>query len=77
MRACTPLGVCAAEDLRVDTHGSDVIQPVFDLLQTAYRHVGVVPTLLERDFNFPPLPQLLGEVDTIRSIQRQSRTEHG
>ncbi len=66
-----------AEDLRVDTHGSDVIQPVFDLLQTAYRHVGVVPTLLERDFNFPSLPQLLGEVDTIRSIQRQSRTEHG
>jgi uncharacterized protein (UPF0276 family) len=31
-----------------------VIDPVWQLLAAAYRHVGVVPTLLERDFNFPP-----------------------
>jgi uncharacterized protein (UPF0276 family) len=29
----------------------------------------VRPTLLERDFNFPPLPVLLAEVDTIRATQ--------
>jgi len=59
-----------ADDLIVDTHGADVIDPVWSLLETAYRHFGVFPTLLERDFNFPPVDALLGEVDGIR--QRQS-----
>lgn len=59
-----------AEDLRVDTHGSDVIDPVWSLLNTAYAQFGVMPTLLERDFNIPPLPELLGEVDRILSIQK-------
>jgi uncharacterized protein (UPF0276 family) len=58
-----------AEDLIVDTHGADVIDPVWSLLDTAYRHFGVFPTLLERDFNFPPVERLLGEVDTIRRLQ--------
>lgn len=58
-----------AEDLRVDTHGSDVCDPVWQLLVTAYRHFGVVPTLLERDFNIPPVPLLLKEVSHIRRLQ--------
>lgn len=58
-----------AEDLRVDTHGANVIDPVWDLLDKAYDYFGVFPTLLERDFNIPPMPELLGEVDTIRAIQ--------
>jgi len=58
-----------AGDLRIDTHGADVVDPVWGLLETAYRHFGVFPTLLERDFNIPPLVQLLGEVDTIRRSQ--------
>ena len=60
-----------APDLRVDTHGSDVVDPVWDLLDTAYQHFGVVPTLLERDFNIPPLPVLLQEVDRIVDYQRK------
>ena len=28
------------------------------------------PTLLERDFNIPPLAELLGEVERIRVLQR-------
>jgi uncharacterized protein (UPF0276 family) len=60
-----------AEDLRVDTHGAAVIDPVWDLLDYAYTRFGVFPTLLERDFNIPPLPQLLGEVDTIAAYQRK------
>ncbi len=59
-----------AEDLRIDTHGADVIDPVWRLLAQAYRRFGVFPTLLERDFNFPPLPRLLGEVAQIASMQR-------
>lgn len=62
-----------AEDLRVDTHGADVIDPVWSLLDTAYAEFGVLPTLLERDFNIPPLPELLTEVDTIRELQRKHR----
>ncbi|GMQ96398.1 MAG: DUF692 domain-containing protein [Gammaproteobacteria bacterium] len=58
-----------AEDLRVDTHGSDVCDPVWDLMKTAYTHFGVFPTLLERDFNIPPLDELLTEVDTIKELQ--------
>jgi hypothetical protein len=64
-----------AEDLRVDTHGTDVCDPVWDLLAAAYRHCGVKPTVLERDFNIPPLDVLMREVDTIRRIQSAALTE--
>ena len=60
-----------AEDLIVDTHGADVIDPVWELLDKAYKHFGVVPTLLERDFNIPPIPELLTEVDRIAALQAQ------
>jgi hypothetical protein len=48
---------------------------VWDLLDKAYHHVGVVPTLLERDFNVPPLPELLTEVDRIVGVQAKHRPE--
>lgn len=63
-----------AEDLRVDTHGADVIDPVWQLLDVAYEHFGVFPTLLERDFNIPPLDILLKEVETIRHYQIKHET---
>jgi hypothetical protein len=44
-----------APDLKVDTHGAPVIDPVW--------------SLLERDFNFPPLAELVGELDRIRAAQ--------
>jgi len=62
-----------AEDLRVDTHGSDVCDPVWDLLADAYRHCGVKPTVLERDFNIPPLDVLMREVAMIRRLQSAAR----
>ena len=58
-----------ADDLKVDTHGAAVIDPVWSLLETAYEHFGVVPTLLERDFNIPPLPELLAEVSHVGKLQ--------
>jgi uncharacterized protein (UPF0276 family) len=60
-----------AEDLKVDTHGADVIDPVWTLLGEAYRRLGPLPTLLERDFNLPPLADLLDEVAQIRALQAQ------
>jgi len=58
-----------ADDLKVDTHGADIIDPVWQLLQTTYQHHGVMPTLLERDFNIPSLDSLISEVDQIRHYQ--------
>lgn len=58
-----------AEDLIVDTHGADVIDPVWGILETAYERIGVFPTLLERDFNIPPLTSVLGEVARIGELQ--------
>jgi len=63
-----------ATDLLVDTHGADVIEPVWVLLEQAYQCYGVIPTLLERDFNIPPLAELLVEVDRILSIQNKWQT---
>lgn len=58
-----------AEDLRVDTHGAAVIQPVWDILAKAYALFGVRPTLLERDFNIPPVPELMAELALIKKHQ--------
>jgi uncharacterized protein (UPF0276 family) len=56
-------------DLKVDTHGAPVKADVWSLLASAYRRFGVRPTLLERDFNFPPLQELLAETGRIRMMQ--------
>jgi len=56
-------------DLLVDTHGADVIDPVWELLAVAYDHCGVRPTVLERDFNIPPIDVLMSEIDVIRALQ--------
>jgi uncharacterized protein (UPF0276 family) len=58
-----------AHDLIIDTHGSPVIDPVWKLLDYTYAKFGTLPTLLERDFNIPPLPELLPEVARIRRLQ--------
>ncbi|MDG1133842.1 MAG: DUF692 domain-containing protein [Pseudomonadales bacterium] len=63
-----------AEDLLVDTHGADIIDPVWSLLEQAYDHFGVFPTLLERDFNIPTVTDLISEVDQISAIQEKFAT---
>ncbi|MBE9568707.1 MAG: DUF692 domain-containing protein [Proteobacteria bacterium] len=60
-----------ADDLIVDTHGADVIDPVWAILDKAYEHFGVFPTLLERDFNIPAVPELLEEVKQIAAAQEK------
>jgi uncharacterized protein (UPF0276 family) len=59
-----------AEDLRIDTHGDTVGDQAWELLADAYDLFGPVPTLLERDFNFPPIDELIGEVQQIKNLQR-------
>ena len=62
-----------ADDLLVDTHGADVIDPVWQLLDASYALHGVHPTLLERDFNIPPLDELALEVQQIAQVQAKYR----
>jgi uncharacterized protein (UPF0276 family) len=64
-----------APDLLIDTHGMDVIDPVWALLEEAYQLFGTFPTLLERDSNIPPLLTLMHEVDKIAAIQASSLTQ--
>jgi len=59
-------------DLLIDTHGEDVIDPVWALLKDAYDLFGVFPTLLERDSNIPTLDTLIHEVNKIADLQRQA-----
>lgn len=61
-----------ADDLKIDTHGAAVSAPVWELLAEAYRLFGPRPTLLERDFNLPPLDELLGELAVVRDHLAQA-----
>lgn len=61
--------------LIIDTHGSDVIDPVWELLQYTYRTHGIKPTLLERDSNIPPLEELMEEVALIHELQMEFEYE--
>lgn len=63
-----------APDLKIDTHGAAVAADVWSLLEYTYARVGVRPTLLERDFNFPPFAQLLDEVAHIRVSQSRHQS---
>lgn len=62
--------------LLVDTHGENVIDPVWTLLEDAYRLFGTFPTLLERDSNIPPLPQLMHEVNKIADYQVRCQAKY-
>ena len=68
-------------ELLIDTHGTPIVSPVWSLLERCYDQFGALPTLLERDFNIPPLADLVKEVEAIRGllIERESRraSRHG
>ena len=59
------------DELLIDTHGADVIDPVWSLLEKTYQRWGVIPTLLERDNNIPPMDELLSEIDMIVDLQNK------
>ncbi len=62
------------DGLIIDSHGAEVIDPVWELLTKAYQHIGfsMIPTCLERDFNYPGLDMLMKEVEIIKEIQKTS-----
>ena len=58
------------DDLLIDTHGSDINTPVWQLLKYTYQHCGIFPTLLERDFNIPAWSDLQQELAEITWLQQ-------
>lgn len=56
------------DGLIIDTHGQRVCDDVLELLGYTIARMGRVPVLLERDQNFPPLDELLGEIRSLNEI---------
>lgn len=65
-----------SDNLLVDTHGAPVKNDVWELLKYTYTKFGVIPTLLERDFNLPPIEELMAEINMIKQLQVQGKQAH-
>ncbi len=52
----------------IDTHDHPIVDPVWALYRAACAHAGPVATMIERDDDIPPLPELLAELDRARRI---------
>ncbi len=63
----------------IDTHDEPVSDPVWTLYAHAVSRFGRISTMIERDDNFPPLAELLAELDAARAavaeaVQREPRS---
>ena len=52
----------------IDTHDQPVADPVWTLYADALRRFGPVATMIERDDNIPPLPELAAELQRARQL---------
>jgi len=59
----------------VDTHDHPVIPDVWALYGAAVKRFGAVSTMIERDANIPPLPELMVELDQARTVARDALRE--
>lgn len=57
-----------SENLIIDTHGQDIIDPVYDLFTWTLEQLQPVPVLLERDFNFDNLSKLNEELRNLENV---------
>lgn len=61
------------ENLIIDTHGEEIVDPVYDLFEfTIMQLKQDIPVLLERDFNIPDLSEMQAEIDKLRHIKETS-----
>ncbi len=59
----------------VDTHGAQIIQPVYDILAHVLQKTDVKAILLERDQLFPKFDNIISELDRIRAVARREQPE--
>ncbi|HKK15295.1 MAG TPA: DUF692 domain-containing protein [Gammaproteobacteria bacterium] len=62
-------------DYVIDTHDHDVPDPVWELYRYALRRFGPVSTMIERDDNIPPFPELHAEMNMARNIATETLPE--
>ncbi|MFN3920078.1 MAG: DUF692 family multinuclear iron-containing protein, partial [Methylohalobius sp.] len=55
-------------DIVIDTHDHPIRDEVWELFVAAARKLGPVSTMIERDDNIPPLPELLSELEQARCL---------
>ncbi len=63
------------DEVAIDSHGADVIDPVWSLYAQVIERTGPLPTLIERDANVPPLAALLGEAhraDRLMALRKKA-----
>lgn len=63
------------KEMIIDTHGSPVIEPVYELLDAVLRKTPVCGVLLERDQNFPQFDEILSELAQIKKIAQLAQVE--
>ena len=56
----------------IDTHDAPIADPVWALYGRALSHLGPTATLIERDDHFPPLDELLAELEQARTLADQA-----
>ncbi len=52
----------------IDTHDSEIVDPVWDLYRHTVKQMGYIPTMIERDDNIPPIAELVEELQIARQI---------
>lgn len=62
-------------DFIIDTHDHPICDAVWDLYAYTVRRLGAVPTMIERDDNIPPLPELIAELDAVRKVAQRALAE--
>lgn len=61
------------EKLIIDTHGAEIIDPVYDLFDFTMQQLQHdIPVLLERDFNIPELSELQTEINSLKQIKHNA-----
>jgi uncharacterized protein len=60
------------ERLLIDSHGAEVANAVWQLLDVALEHLGHTPVLLERDVNVPAFADLVAEADRANAALKKS-----
>lgn len=58
----------------IDTHDAGIIEPVWNLYRKSIEQFGLVSTMIERDYHFPPLSELLAELNQARIRAHASLT---
>lgn len=64
-------------DYIIDTHDHPIVEPVYALYHYALKRLGMVPTMIERDDNIPPLPELMAELGQVRSVAANAVQREG